>query len=236
MKNVLILMLLVILSGCAVVDISTLDTAVPLPPKDFKIGIYESVGLDISSAVFNEYDGDDQQDNLIGYAVVGTDLALGLPDDMELGSRFYIGPFNGGVRLYLKKLLMHEKDTRISILPAFTYVYESESDDTDEWDKFNAYGAEVQVIYTYTLNKHLAVSGAVRGNYSRYTEKRHDNQSNSPDVLGPYNVLHGGFRANLELQAGGLYFIPEVGVEFAPIVNGRFGVLPTVGVGLGLKL
>lgn len=238
MKFAPIILLVLVISGCAVIDISTLDTAVPLAPKQFKMGVYESVGLDISSAVFNEYDSDDAEDQLTGYAVAGIDLALGLPEDMEVGTRFYIGPFNGGVRAYLKKQLSHEGNSRVSIIPALTYVYDAGGDESpdDLWNRYNAYGAEFQVIFTHTVSKHFALSSAVRGNFNRYTEKRRDDQTNHIETVGPYNVMHGGFRTNIELQAGGLYFIPEVGVEFSPIVNGRFGILPTLGIGLGLKI
>ncbi|HPI26295.1 MAG TPA: hypothetical protein PLO57_07530, partial [Candidatus Cloacimonadota bacterium] len=42
------------LSGCAMMDISTLDTAIPVAPAKAQIAPYQAIGLDISSAVYNE--------------------------------------------------------------------------------------------------------------------------------------------------------------------------------------
>ena len=222
------------LSACAVLDLSTLDTAMPVAPAKVQVAPYQAIGLDMSSVVYD----DDSYDNDQRYASV--DLASGfkanisLREDLDLQMRAYMGSGNSrGAKLGIKKLLMHEGNMYLAIAPAFNWVTDKPSNSEEPDHK--AYGTELQLLNTYESGG-ASITLVARGNYSRLMLDRKVYGSGSGTDFREYDIVHGGLRANVCLKAKHLYMIPEIGFELVPVIKGKLSMIPTIGWTIGVQL
>jgi len=236
--SILILLMMAILSGCAVLDVSSLETAIPLKPRRVEISANQSVGIDLETVVLED---DDLIDGEVppgyqptSFSVTGVQAAIGLENEMEAGGRFWLSPMNFGGRIFLKKLLNKDDNRYFAIQPAFTYL-RSYDDDPEESYIFTAIGSELQLLYTIKASPNFAFTLVGRGNINRYEETDKD-QNGEETVYGPYTLMQGGFRGNIELRLHPFFLIPELGVDVVPIVNGDTTFVPVVGFAIGVEL
>ncbi len=233
----LLLPLLAFMAGCALVDVTTLDTAVPIPASHVQIKYAQSNGLDLSTAVItdDEMESNPDFDYEIGtWFLTSLNLAIGLQNQSELGVRFWASTDSNGGKLYYKQLIHQEGHGYVSIIPAVNMVKGFHDDWNDE-ARYNSYGGEIQLLYTYMPADVIRLTAALRGNYNRYTESQYDDNGLSYET-GPYNIVHWGARGNLMLKLGPIFAIPEIGAEMIPIVNGDLNIMPVFGLGLGVEL
>jgi hypothetical protein len=219
-------------------DISTLDTAVPLrPDKGFEFALYSGIGLDLASAVNLEedivYNDSEQEPGISVDAVSGYKMGIGINPELDFCGRFYVSSYSWGAKAGIKKLVWQEGKRYFSVMPSATYIREI-SDDVeepeDEKDRnYNSYGFENQLLYTGRASKFFSYTLAMRGNYNRLqiTPEAGDD--------GSYNVFHGGLRGNVRLSLGPFYIVPEAGYELVPIVNGRLDWMPTFCFAAGMN-
>ncbi|MFA7026294.1 MAG: hypothetical protein WC176_10590 [Candidatus Cloacimonadaceae bacterium] len=223
-------LLLLSLSACAVIDISTLDTALPVAPADFQIAPYQALGLDLRSVVYDEYSSDGR--GASADLVSGIKTNISLNPELDLQARAYSASDSWGGRIGLKKLVYQEGRNYLALAPAFSYVQE-----TNNGNNFDVrvFGAEMQILFSQKWGNQAGTI-ALRGNYNKYLEEiRHDDEEHYWVENKEYDVLHAGIRANLCLKYKFLYFIPEIGVEGIPVKNGVFTVLPSFGYAIGIE-
>lgn len=228
-------LLLLGLSACAVLDISTLDSAVPLKAGQSRLSAHQTVGVDISSMTYVNYYLEDNSDfYATPVPVTGVKYSYGHNGKTDIGGSVWLSAFNFGGRIYLKHLLLKEGKTYIALVPGMTYVQiQEEYEDTFD-RRHEAIGSEIQLLYTYQTGKSISFTTALRANYNRYTETVLKDVG-MDEVYGPYDVVNVGVRGNMKLNMGPLVLIPEIGVECVPVVNGKLTFLPVTGFALGLE-
>jgi hypothetical protein len=237
MKLLLISLALLLLCGCAVMDTSVMDTAEPLKPGEVKLETFTSTGLVLESTVFDENEEAGESHKAVMWPVTGLKMGLGIADKAEFGAKAWLSHFSLGTKVYLKYLFGQEGKNYYSIIPAFTYAGVKEGN--QDGDLFTDYeyksiGAELPILATHKVSEAVSLTAAARLNYNML--EYHYNDGDGYVVKrGPYTIVHGGLQVNARFKLSVLVLTPEVGVEFVPVVNGDFTVLPDAGLTLGLQ-
>lgn len=231
MFKILSYFVLLSLSACAVLDISTLDTALPLAPSKVQIVPYQALGLDLKSVIQDE-DSDDDSARAAVDGLSGLKLNISVQPELDLQMRAYAGSQSWGAKLGVKKLVRHEGRHYLAVAPALNWVQELEQNNNS---KIRAMGVEMQVIYSQALGK-SAATVVLRGNYNKYREEieREDNGHYWQESR-EYDIASGGARVNVQFKYKQIFLIPEFGVEVIPVVNGRLSLLPTLAYAIGVE-
>lgn len=230
MYRLLVVLFLLALSACATLDISSLDTALPVAPAKAQIAPYQAIGLDMASAVYHDSDGTDEDRYASVDVASGIKANISLKPDLDLQLRGYIGTGNSrGFKLGVKKIVRTEGRHHLAIAPAFNYIEENPAENAD---KSRAFGAEMQVLYTQKWGSSSATF-VLRGNYEKYLVNGWD-WDEAKDYR-EYDLVHGGLRINLCFRSKYIYFIPELGFEIVPVINGKLSMIPALGYALGVE-
>jgi hypothetical protein len=226
-----------LISGCAVMDTSVLDSAEPLMPGKVKLETYASTGVILESTVYDEDIEYGESAKAVPWPVWGFKLGVGIADKAEVGAKGWITGFSLGSKTYLKYLFHQEGKDYYSVIPAITYagVKEDNEDYNDASDfKYKSIGFELPILMTRKLSEEVSLTAAARMNYN-FLEYEYQNTNGSLVKNGPFNVLHGGILVNARAKLWAFVLCPEVGVEIVPVVNGDITVLPNYGVSVGLQ-
>lgn len=230
-----------ILAGCAVMNTSVLETAETLDPGHVKLGAEYTMGLDLTSTVFLEDDtsGTFTADGLLGVECYGIRAGVGLSERLEAGGRLWVAIGGLGSKVYAKyRLPWGGERSGYAVVPAFTYVSSDSDDDDDGLDEYIAdvtsYGFELPFIATYAFNEHVSVSGVARYSID-FIGIGYPEDSILSDISDDYVLHRVGLLNGWSFEAGVLYLRPEIGVEMASQINGDLGVVPILGLGLGLE-
>jgi len=230
MYRLLIVLFLLGLSACATLDISSLDTALPVAPAKAQIAPYQAIGLDLASAVYNDSNENDDDRYASVDVASGVKANISLKPDLDLQLRGYIGTGNSrGFKVGVKKLVRTEGRHHLAIAPAFNYIEENPAESAE---KSRAFGAEMQVLYTQKWGR-SAATFVLRGNYERYLVNGWDWEAAAD--YHEYDLVHGGLRVNLCIRSKHLYFIPELGFEIVPVINGKLSMIPALGYAIGVE-
>lgn len=237
MKLIILSSAFLLLCGCAVMDISVMDTAEPLQPGKVKLETYAGTGLILESTVYDHVSETGESSRAAIWPLNGFKLGMGIADKTEAGGKIWFTGFSAGAKGYVKYLLKQEKNTYYSIIPAITYVKakdESNNNETNLDYEYKSIGAELPFLVTWKASEYVSLTAAARLNYNSL-EYSLFGGSNPSDKHGPYNVVHGGILGNARLKLYYLVVTPEVGLELVPVVNGDFTVLPNYGLAVGLQ-
>lgn len=242
--------LLALLSGCAVIDTSVLDTAEPLKQGNVKFETYGATGLNLQQAV-NVSDDEiyedsvDDYDNLsenIAWPLAGLKMGIGIADSSEIGIKGWLALGNGGGKLYYKKVLKQKDNTYQSIIPAVTFTSSktkiTDNDDIEHlevlYNKYSSIGVEFPYVITTKASEYVSISAAIKLNYDYFKYQYYD-EDEFLHKHGPYNILHGGIVGNIRFKLAFLTLCPELGVEIIPVVNGHVTAMPNIGCAAGLQ-
>jgi len=219
------------LSGCAMMDISTLDTAIPVAPAKAQIAPYQAIGLDISSAVYNENSVESESKYASVDLATGIKANISLKPDLDLQLRAYTGlESSQGLRFGVKKLIYQHGNNFVAIAPAIVFVHQSGE---DQPEKSRAAGAEMQLLCTQKWGN-ASATVTMRGNYEcMYRHEPYDGHSYVGEK--EYDLVHGGLRINVCLRGKHFYFIPELGMELVPVINGKLSMIPAIGYAIGME-
>ncbi len=231
-----LVVLLMFLSGCAVMNTSMMETAETTKPGHPKFGVEYGYGLDLTTTMLiTGVDPDSTNFNakrLLSLPVYGMKAGLGLTDDMDINGKIWVSFGGAGCKVYLKHQLPTDSEkTSIAIMPGLTFVT-TESDEEDEGDDFieiveiNSYGFELPFLATYRVGKALAFTGMARysADFISIVEA---------DIDEAFMLNRLGFVGGMSLELGPFYLRPEVGVEMATPKNGSFGAAPIFAIGAG---
>jgi hypothetical protein len=222
-RSLLAALISLFLGACAVLDISTLDTAVPLRKGQMEAGVLSGFGLDVARSV-----GPGNQVAIDG--VWGLHANYGIDGKSEAGLRAWTFT-NGGVGLRgnFKHNFYNKGKKYASVIPGIAAIWHGPEMRPDQ---LACIATEVQAVGTYRFNGYISATAGARANLdyvAQYMDTDHDWQQ------GTYYIWHGGIRANMEFF-GGKYFplalIPEIGVELVKPSSGDIKVMPTVGLSL----
>jgi len=247
MKNVVngcALLLLLLLSGCACMDLSSQDSAVPISPQKVSAALIISNGVDVSGTYYTEGPDDLDPDELNGGLMAGFKLAGGLAPKADLIFRtsansghwqMYAvhGKYDSNLYKLGLKYLVWQKDLHyVSVLPSGFMIDASHRGVGDGMPRDFDYlirGLEGQLLYTYQPSKYISGSVIARGNLYNISKTINGTK------MGPYNTASYGLRLNLKLNAWIFHLTPEYGWEVFPIVNGDTIVEPSISLGGGIK-
>ena len=229
-----LVVLLMFLSGCAVMNTSMMETAETVEPGHPKFGVEYGYGLDLTSTMFITSVDNETNFNatgLLSLPVYGMKAGIGLTDKMDINGKVWISLGGVGSKVYLKYRLPYDSEkASLAIMPGVTFVTtesdEEEEENTLDIAEINSYGFEVPFLATYRVGKALAVTGMAR--YSADFISIVEADIDEAFMLNRFGVVGG-----LSLELGPLYFRPEVGVEMAAQKYGSFGAAPIFAIGAG---
>jgi hypothetical protein len=231
-----LVVLVMFLSGCAVMNTSMMETAETTKPGYPKFGVEYGYGLDLTSTMIitsveqNEETAFDAA-GLLSLPVYGMKAGIGLADNMDINGKVWVSLGGVGAKAYLKYRLPYESEkAAIAIMPGITYVTtetdDEEEENTIEIADINSVGFELPFLATYRVGKALAVTGMARysADFISIAEA---------DFEEAFMLNRFGFVGGLSLEFGPIYIRPEVGVEMAAQKYGSFGMAPIFAIGAG---
>lgn len=230
-----LVVLMMFLSGCAVMNTSMMETAETTKPGHPKFGVEYGYGLDLTSTMLITSISSDSTNfnatGLLSLPVYGMKAGIGLTDKMDINGKVWISLGGVGSKVYLKYRLPYDSEkASLAIMPGLTYVTtesdEEEEENTLDIAEINSYGFEVPFLATYRVGKALAVTGMAR--YSADFISIVEADIDEAFMLNRFGVVGG-----LSLELGPIYFRPEVGVEMAAQKYGSFGAAPIFAIGTG---
>lgn len=233
----------VLLSGCAVMDFSTMETAVPLSPKMVRMSVGVANGYDVSGLYYEPGPEELEKDELHGWFMVqgGLAFALNPKSDISFRASYTDGHSKNNdydykslmMKMGVKHLLRQEGIHYTSIVPA-VFLIRGEYHDRDANHQpkdfhYSVKGLELQAIHTLQPKEFFAFSIIGRGDYY-LIDKIINGQERGPYPAGSF-----GLRTNIRLSLWNTFLLPEFGFEVLPIRNGKTIVNPITGVGVGLE-
>ncbi len=229
-----LVVLLMFLSGCAVMNTSMMETAETVKPGHPKFGVEYGYGLDLTSTMLiTSVDNETNFDatGLLSLPIYGMKAGVGLTDKMDINGKVWISFGGVGSKIYLKHRLPYDSEkASLAIMPGLNFVT-TESDDEEgenslDIAEINSYGFEVPFLVTYRVGDALAVTGMAR--YSADFISIAEADIDEAFMLNRFGLVGG-----LSLELGPLYIRPEVGVEMASQKYGNFGMAPIFALGTG---
>ena len=231
-----LVVLVMFLSGCAVMNTSMMETAETVEPGHLKFGVEYGYGLDLTSTmIITSIEPDEETafdaTGLISLPVYGMKAGIGLADDMDINGKVWVSLGGVGSKVYLKYRIPYQSDkASIAIMPGLNFVTTETDDDEGESNlnlaEITSYGFEIPFLATYRVGSALAVTGMARysADFISIVEA---------DVDEAFMLNRIGFVGGLSLELGPLYIRPEVGVEMATQQYGSFGMAPIFAIGAG---
>jgi hypothetical protein len=226
-KQISLLAGMLFLASCAIMDISSQETAIPLEPKNVSVSLYEGMGIELTTLMDEEQD---DGSGFLGWFVTGLKAGISLSPKVDLVGRVYTAGSSTGGKLGVKTLIRQEDTAYTAILPEFTWVnWYDYSDKGDESSR--ALGLEASLMQSWKLDKALIPTVGARLSYEYISEG-----SDGTGVRYHHHIVHAGVFTSLKLVLGPVHLQPEVGLEILPPnVTGRT-VFPNASLGLGLEL
>jgi hypothetical protein len=216
-----------VLSACAGVDASVLDTAECMGKGQWGVGMAYTMGIEVPDWL--EIDAQDiyasDSATLMQYA----EIEYGLEEDVDAKLRFGLGVNGNSGKLLLKKQISKMGNTST----AFVFGGGVVSANEDFWEPVEHYGqdidytlysSEAQLLYTKEYKPGFFATIAARGNYHFLYEKTDDLATVKREFY------HGGIRANLKRYYKGFCAIIELGAEAPLSVEGWQNVYPWAGL------
>ncbi len=237
MKSFFIVGLIIILSGCAVMDTSVLETAETLEKGHFEFSVDTGTGIDLADAVAVSSDDDHFLDaeELIPAPVMGLNLGLGLADDLQANFKTWASVAGGGGRFSLKNRLTKPSDSTFvwAVMPGLNYL-RSDIDMNDGYLDYECdievIGFEIPLLYSRRLYSHLDYFGAFRYGYDNIQINSIDGE----DIEGEYELHRFGLYQGLGVRFGWLIFRSEIGFDTVMNEDSEWGFVPTVNMRVGL--
>ena len=232
-----LVILVMFLSGCAVMNTSMMETAETTRPGYPKFGVEYGYGLDLTTTMFlKDIEPETAFDakGLLSLPVYGVNAGIGLTDEMDINGKLWVSLGGVGSKVYLKHRLPYDSEKiSIAIMPGLTFVT-TESDEEEEDNFFEiaditSYGFEFPFLATYRVGEALAITGMAR--YSADFISIAEADIEETFMLNRFGVVGG-----LSLELGPIYIRPEIGVEMATPKYGTFGLAPIFAIGAGIDI
>lgn len=225
---------LMIFAGCAVMDLNTMDTAVPIYPDKLAVSSYVGLGVDYSSPFFkDDYNNNEEEPEGVGVDVVNSlKLGVALQEDLDIQGKVYAASTSWGAKAGVKKLLHQNGKTYYAIMPMLTHISgtQENNDESGNDNKFKSYGMEVTGLVSRQISQYFTGTIAMRYNLSQYQESSAEYNDES------FLITHGGITANLRLKLKALFLGVEYGIEVLPNQAGEINLNPTAAMGIGFQL
>lgn len=240
MKLMLILIVLAALSGCAVMDMSTLDTAVPIYPEIANANVYMSVGVDYSSGYFmTDAELTHVQEHDISYSgglgmeyVWGARVGVAVNERFDLQGKYYEANNSLGAKIGIKALVHQDSLVYYALQPSVTLIKGRASGTLHGEpyeNKFSAKGLELTGFISRVHGKHTIATAALRTNITQLDQDFFDK-----DFETKY-IFHGGISGNMRWRISILFAGIEIGADLVPNHEPDLKLAPYGGLGLGIQ-
>ncbi|PKN78960.1 MAG: hypothetical protein CVU48_06790 [Candidatus Cloacimonetes bacterium HGW-Cloacimonetes-1] len=237
LKLIVYSIVIMTLAGCAAMDISTQETAVPLGKGVISCSQYLAASLDMpTTVVIEELNIPENSTPKTNLAYTGLRVGYGINEETDLIFRAWGENFSDGMKFNVKRQFRNDGNSFYALIPGIYYSSHKFHYHDQSYQKFEYqdYGAEMQFVYTNIMAPQCYGTLAARANIDLYDQKTVDFDTNN-ETYGPYFIYHFGVRANLKLSSGYYFLMPEIGAEIVPVVNGYLGVVPVYSLGFGIE-
>lgn len=257
MGKLSLLLMLLLLSACAISDLSMMQTAVPAGKGVLETSVYAANGMNLYptqdfSEIYDAIAASDSIDFILDFneqdewirwgkdkdvVIGGGSVNLGLSEKTDLLIRLFLGGSVGG-KAGIKHLLYKSEQTHLAVLPAVSFSTSSNHTESHYQgepvliadDKSNIIGAELHLILTEKVSPYLMLSLSPHIALSRLSRTYNDKD------YGPYNIPHGGLRGNMRIEVRQVFVSGEVGAELAIDFNNKYFVVPSYSLGVGILI
>ncbi|GAB1469032.1 hypothetical protein MASR2M64_18050 [Candidatus Cloacimonadota bacterium] len=260
-----VLSAVIMMTGCAVMDLSTLETAMPIAPARVQASGYVATGLDLATAVYSQqaYYGlptNSHEDGTIFSGLAGLKIGVSVSPKADLIARYYktghgldiddlfvnssslhYRDRTTGMKLGGKALIYQENKNYVAVMPLYTRV---RGVSTDYWT--DDQGAilddyEYRNLYNSDGIELQIIYTYKAGKVVQFSLAGKYNYNYYREVYHnvqskAYHLNHYGIRGNVCVTGKHVFLFFELGEEFVPIHPGFTKAQPNIGWGLGLKL
>lgn len=228
--SLLALLASLLLSACAGVDASVLDTAECMGKGNWGVGTAVTMGIRVPDWL--EIDAENIFDADSAMPIRYLEVDYGAADDIDAKLRFGLSANANIAKLLLKKQISKKEKNSTALVFGGGIANANE----DYWEPLDHYGqdikyqlltGEAQMIFTRELPKNSYLSFAIRGNYHSLSEEIDDREIIHRDFY------HAGLRLNYKRYYKSFYGIFELGAEAPLSVEGWNQVYPWIGMKYG---
>ncbi len=232
---------LLALTGCAVIDSTSLESAVPLQPGKVKVITYLGAGLDQNRMVYTPGLAEDEDNQTTGntQASLGLKLGLGITQGLEIDISALANSSDLG-KVSVKMLVIQDSTKAFSIMPG---IYRYSGEGPLEFNpggpeyifrgKYKSTGAELPFLFTVSNSKNTSATFCAKIGYNHLDYSRKDNAGIIIDD-GYYDSIYTGLLATFRLKVWKFVFLPEIGAYAYPVKRGVFTIQPVLNFGLGM--
>ncbi len=241
--NLVLLWLLAVLvllaSGCATMNMSNFESAIPYADSMGAGRISFSSGIDLAELILSDTDttqngGDTEEYFLFPHP----GLQLMFKDDTsrwDLGLRFWTTLGCIGVSFEGKYLLAGLGRSYLAVMPGVTFVSGFAEDREPFYEDkcyFNgALGGQLQLLYTFKFSEDWSITLIGRGGGMEfYQDYKPDYEWEPQYYTYSRGLWNYGWRANLRFPLGKFHLIPEGGVEYLRLSHDKTVPQPIVGL------
>lgn len=240
----LLLIVSLILCGCATVDVSLLEKAKTVPEGSIEITAYTSSNLLAHHFLEEQFNGSDEEGDQSDEQVSSPGLKVdyGLSDNVEIMlSSNLSNPFqNGKIGL---KYRFDDGSSNLSyaLLSNFYYsrgesqanLIDSEHSVLDEVN-YLVTGINLGIIFSYEADNSFALTLSPQISHNRFAYRTGDMTANEPRSV--YESFMGGLVLSPSLKFGRAFIVcPELGVFAYPLKDGQMQIQPTLSYSIGLE-
>ncbi|MCK9308920.1 MAG: hypothetical protein PHH43_08165 [Candidatus Cloacimonetes bacterium] len=260
-----VLSAVIMMTGCAVMDLSTLETAMPIAPARVQASGYVATGLDLASAAdtyqshHNLPNDSNDEDGDFFSSLSGFKVGISVMPKIDLIARYYISgdgldendlfpSYNyhhedktTGLKLGCKALIYKKDKNYVAFMPLYTRV---RGENKEYWS--TAEGGIIQDNnYTNLYNSDGLEAQMLytykAGQIVQFTLAGKYNYHHYSEIYRNvhskvFHLSHYGITGNICVTFKPVFLMFELGQEMVPIHNGSTKNQSTVGMSLGFKI
>jgi len=236
--------MILLTSGCAVMNTSVLETAQTIEQGKFKFGVETNFGLELTSTISAPEDTTKtfDEEGLFMMPIIGIKSGVGITNNLELNGKIWVTSYiiGGGSKVYLKyRLPLSNEKISLAIAPGFNYINtetEGETNGNETYSDVQTKGGELPILFSYHAHENFVFYGAARYSFD-YIDIRSDENWVFPEELRGTHLLHRlGLIFGLSIEFQKIYLRSEIGFESAKRINGDFSTIPILSGGFGFEM
>lgn len=255
--HLMILIALLLLSACAISDLSMMQTAVPTGGGAVKASAYMGNGMNLYPTqdfreIYNAIAASDTVDYFLEFVtpkdwlhwgkereatVSGLCVNIGITDDTDIIAKAFVsGSF--GYTLGVKHLIHQSQGKYFAIMPVFSVSKSSNmTSNSSEGqtvfyadDKNVVSSLEIHGIWSETMSPKVLITFSPHLSFTRL------NRTYNSKEYGPYYIPHAGLRGNLRYTWKRIFFTGELGLEMVGKHSSGLMMVPSYACEMGLNL
>lgn len=217
---------LLLLSACAVLDVTIQETAVPLPEGKVEVVAYTGSGIELYDL---NPDNPPEGNVDTGWYLAGIKFGIPLCERIDLNSRIYSTGSITGVKIGPKLVFGGKKGHYLAAIPAVSGLVSHHRGSSSR--RYSSLGGDLTLASSWAKNPRVVPTLSAHVSYDHIFE---DISSPIPSKTN-YDLLRTGFATNLMLSYKSIFLRPELGIEYMPLRDDGLKFFPTFSLGLGFQ-